>query len=559
MRRRLSAALTAVAAAALLTACAGLPTSGSVYPGRDPAAVDESVDVEFVPDRPQPGASPEQIVQGFLRAGTGSQDSWATAEEFLTTSFAEEWEPLESVTIDRIGDRSSGLVAESGDAASVGVSVVPTGMLDATGAYLPGSGSRSDLTFELAREDGEWRISAGPQGIVLLEEQFHVVFREAQLAYFDPSWQYLVPDVRWLPRTNVAAYVATRLIDGPPSPWLAGSVATAFTEGLAATPAARTGGVAEVELGEDALALGAETLGRMQAQLEASMRSVDVAAVRMTVDGSPLQATAAQTLSTQVDTGSIVQTAAGTFGFLDGDAVEPIGELSAAVESLGVAEAIELDPARDVAAVLTSSGTVVRARDDGAQPVLLDSRAALVAPTVDPSGTVWSVPGDDPSAVVAYPLSGGSMPVQNAWPEATAIRDLQLSRDGTRVAAVVVVRGRTEVWVSAVRRSDEGALIELGEPLVLATLAGEGVDLAWLDWSTVGVLERVGDTVHLREQPVGGPGTDLTVPGGVTQVVGGNSSARLLSDSGVLYVRQSTTWVQVAGGIEVLAAQQGRP
>lgn len=557
--RRIAAAALAAALALLLAACAGLPTSGDVNPGRAPEAVGGGLDVAYVPDGPQNGASADQIVQGFLRAGTGSQDNWATAKDFLTEDFARRWEPLASVTIDRLADRSIGVVGQNDATATVGAVVTATGTLDETGAYLPQTPARTDLSFQLERVDGQWRISNAPQGLVLFEELFRTVFRAAQLTYFDPSWQFLVPDVRWLPSTNIASWIVSRLIGGPESPWLVGSVVSAFPDGIVATAGPRSDGVAVVELGEGALSLDAQTLGRMQAQLDASMRSVDVAAVRMTAGGSALQATPATTRSTRVDSRSIVQTTTGVFGFSDGDKITAIGDISAGVESFGRVAAVETGPRRDVAAVLDGTGAVARVRDGGEQPVVLDSRPAALAPSVDPAGAVWVTHAGTPTDLTVFPLVGDPISVSDAWPEATDIRAMQVSRDGTRVAALVTAYGHSEVWVSGIRRTTDGTVVRLGEPLLVAAPRGDGLDLAWLDDATIGVLERVGAEVRLREQPVGGPGTDLTVPAGVVQVVGGNSSPRLLTDTGVVYARQGTTWQQVLDGVAVLAAQQGSP
>jgi hypothetical protein len=393
---------------------------------------------------------------------------------------------------------------------------------------------------------------------VLSEEQFRTVYRVASLTYFDPAWQYLVPDVRWFPRTNTATWVAEALLDGPPSTWLAGAVANAFPEGVYADQGVTTSdGVAQVELTEAALSLGSELLGRMQAQLDATFRSIDQPAVRMTVDGSPLTASPAPTRSTRVDPDPLVQTSDGAFGFLDGEDVVPVPGLSEAIESLGLVRSVETGPDRDAAAVLTAPGAVARATDEIA---VLDTRAGVIAPSIDPFGTIWSVPTDAPAAVRAFPLSGDAIDVAGAWPEATSIRVAQVSRDGARIAALVSVRGRTELRVAGIRRDDEGQL-ELGEPLLVTAELGENIDLAWLDDTTIGVLQRVDGDLRLRQQTVGGPGTDLTVPAGSVRIVGGNSSSnpRLLSEDGSVYVRQATVWQQTAQNVRVLAAQQGAP
>jgi hypothetical protein len=552
MRRALGVLLAGLTL--VLTACAGLPLSGTVNPGLP--AVDGATDPEirFVPNAPQKGASAEDIVNGFLRAGSGPQGEWAIAREFLTSDFQSRWNPRASVTVDRLADRTT--PTEPLDGVST-VEVEPTGFVDANGAYTPQTGGAVALEFTVVQEDGEWRISHAPDGVVLFEEEFRSVYRAVSLQYFDPAWRYLVPDVRWYPRPNIATAVATALVDGAPSGWLLGAVRSGFPEDVSVVGTVPiVDGAAQVELSAAALPLGQTVLNRMLTQLQQSLASADVSSVRMTVAGATLDASPAATRPTRVDQQSLVQRTDGGFGFAEGDGVEAV-PVSEAVQAVAAA-AVEVAPSLDTAAVRTAAGVVLRAGVDG-QLASLDDRGGLIDPTIDPDGTIWTVPSGSPAAVLAHPADGPAIAVSDAWPGAAAISAMRVSRDGTRLAAAVSVRGSTEIWVAGIRRTDEGAAIALGQPIPLATLDGDARGLAWLDDATVAALDASGGEVSLREQPVGGPGTDLTVPDGTVAVVGGNSSARLRGADGAVYVRQGPNWAQIFGGIAVLAGQQGAP
>jgi hypothetical protein len=216
MRRAL--AFVALALVLALAGCTGLPTTGYVNPGRGPQT-DDTQAFAFVPDGPQDDASPTEIVEGFLRAGSGPADDWATAKLFLAPGT--QWDPRARVTIDRLSDRRA---TAAQDGTSVAVSLTATAGVDATGAYAPeASGSAETLSFSLARVDDEWRITSAPDGVVLYEEVFPTVYQTASIAYFDPTYSFIVPDVRWFPRALVASRVATALVDGQPSAWLAGN------------------------------------------------------------------------------------------------------------------------------------------------------------------------------------------------------------------------------------------------------------------------------------------------------------------------------------------------
>ena len=538
----------------VLAACAGLPTSGQVNPGLSPVDAGSDPEIRFVPNGPQQGASPEDIVNGFIRAGSGPQGEWAIARQFLAPDFAAQWNPRASVIIDRLAHRTP--PTEPVDGVST-MQVVPTGLVDASGAYSPQDEGSVTLSFTLEQVDGEWRISDAPDGVVLFEEEFRSVYDSVSLFYFDRDYSFLVPDERWFPSANIATAVATALVDGQPSAWLAGAVVSAFPEDVTVSGAVPSvDDSAQVELSDAALSLGQTALGRMQAQLEASLRTADVAAVQMTVNGTPLQASAATVRGTLVYSQSLVKRADGSFGFADGDGVEDV-PVSEALASVAV-DAVEVAPDLTTAAARTTAGVVLRAGVDG-ELATLDERPGLVPPTIDPSGTILTVPAASPPVVLAHPVDGPAVAVADAWAGAASISAMRVSRDGTRMAATVVNRGRTELWVAGIRRSAEGTDISLGDVRVLASLDGDAMGLAWLDDTTLGVLVTAGGEMVLREQPVGGPGSDLTVPDGAVAIAGGNSRARLRSGDGVVYVRQGPNWAQTVTGVAVLAGQQGMP
>ncbi len=91
----------------MLAGCAGLPTSGQVQQGLPADADANPPDFSFLPDRPQPGASPDEIVEGFIRAGSGPglTANWERAREFLAPAIRDKWNPTASVTVDILGDR----------------------------------------------------------------------------------------------------------------------------------------------------------------------------------------------------------------------------------------------------------------------------------------------------------------------------------------------------------------------------------------------------------------------------------------------------------------------
>ncbi|MFS0733635.1 GerMN domain-containing protein [Microbacterium sp. 1P10UB] len=544
-------ATVALTIALALAACSGLPMTSPVMPGRAPGSAQEVPDFVLRPDSPQRGATPQEIVEGFIRAGSGPAGGWAVAREYLTPEAS--WNPLGGVTIDE-GERAYT------DAGLGGVTLALTQIagVDASGAYSVADLGSALLDFRLEQRDGEWRISQAPDGVVLNQNVFANVYKRYQLMFFDDSWSTLVPDLRWFPTTNAAARVTDALVDGP-SPWLAASVRTAIPDNVTppgSVPA--VSGVAQVELGPDVVSLDQDTLDRMQTQFETSLALAGVTEVQMTVGGTPLEAERLQKTATGVDARALALTDAG-FGFLTSGALEPIAGLSDAITGLSSTPlAIQVSPTQDAAAVRLDDGTVVRVPADG--PVSdIDRRPGMIDPTIDRYGWIWTVPRDSPTSILATSPDGEQVSITNGWGGATAVTAMVASRDGTRIAALVESGGRTFVWVKGIIRQSDGTPAALGVELELASPAGQGTGLTWLDDATVGALVLGADGPATLEQPVGGPGSTVAAPIGVSSISGSNqtTTVRLRGDDGALYVRRGTNWNQTASGVLVLATQQG--
>lgn len=553
------AALAAAAAVAVtLTACGALPTSGPVNAGQ-PIADDSSAgDLVFLPDAPAKDATPQQIVEGFIAAGSGPRDNWAIAHLYLAPEFSSEWDPREGVAVYDPGER---VLTETAEDEFV-LSLTPSAYVDATGEMsATGESAALELTFQLAQQaDGQWRITQAPQGIILDRNRFVTVFGSYSLQFFDPTWTYLVPDERWFPRQYAATRIAAELVNGGPSPWLVGAVATAFTDAarLATLSVPQQLGVAAVSLQEGARSLDRTTLDRMQTQLEASLTQARVDQVDMLVDGQVLTAEALTPRPTRVDTNPLVRTA-DDFGFLAGGAVVEIPGLSKSILALEATD-IEVDADHTLAAVRDANGTVLRVDADGADRV--DLRPGLLPPSIDPAGYVWSVPQSSPGAVIAYGPDAAQVAIASAWPGASQILAQRVSRDGTRLAAVVRDGDRYALWVAGILRDRAQAPTGLGEKKVLAILPGPSTALTWTGSNDLALTTTVQGDARLFTQEVGGfSSASQRVVANVTTVAGGVQSGgiRVRDTAGELYAPRGSNWQQLASGILVLAVQQGAP
>ncbi|GAA1689476.1 LpqB family beta-propeller domain-containing protein [Microbacterium sediminicola] len=555
--RRFALTAAALLVALVLAGCAGLPVSGPVTAGRAAGETETGPEVRFLPDGPQPGASPEEIIEGFLRAGSGTSGDWATARLFLAPAIQDVWDPSAGVTVISVG----AFIEPDVEDLSATVSLSPRATVDETGRYDPTTGTVTTLAFTLVEVDGEWRISEAPDGIVLDQSVFAAVFHAYSVMYFDTTWEYLVPDIRWYPTTNAAVRIASALIDEPPTAWLQGAVLSAFPEDVtfAWSSVPVSSGTAQVELSPEVLALEPLTLDRMATQLGASLATAGILDVQLTVDGTPLETSTVTTRSTAVAGAPLVLTAAG-FGFLSGTELTPIPGLSDVIEQTA-ARAITVGPDRVRAAVLLEDGTVARATADGAVTTL-DTRSGLLAPTIDPLGFVWSMPRGAPAGLGAYGEDAEVPALSSSWVSAgaTDVSAIAVSRDGTRMAGVVSVGSLREVWVSGIVRDADGVPTRLGEPILVGVLSGPAASMVWADDATLSIVVSGDSSSLVVSQPVGGAASTTAGPvGAAITSVATAASVRLRAEDGALYLRRGANWLQTDTGIDVLAVQQGSP
>lgn len=563
--RLVQASVAAIAALMLLAACAEIPRTSSVKEVGPLSEQNAGLgQVNFLPSPPQPGASQDDILRGFVQAAVSPQNDYGIARSFLASGFRTQWNPDASVTVDTGSDR---------DYSTLGadlkmLSLTPVAFVDADGSYRRAeSASAIQEQYTFVKQGGEWRISKAPNGVIIDSSRFSNVFAPHSLYFFSPDLAYLVPDERWFPEApaSLQTRVVKELVQGP-AKWLDGAYVTAFPQGsqLTSDSVTVTNGEADVDLNATAGAVDPLTLARMQLQLTESLASVaGVSDVRISVEG--VQRPTSNALTAQpvqdpsVDSNALVMRG-GKFGLLSGSAVGEIPAISTKVEALSPLAAT-LSADHHSAAVQTTHGNyVVHSSADAAQPI--DTRAGLVAPTLDPSGWAWSTT-KTPGAIRAVAGSGTAVSLSAAWPDAQSIVAMAMSRDGTRLAALVHVDGATDVMVAGVVRNSTGRPESLTAPIDLGPVAGgKASSLSWLDDLTIGVLASgsTGDST-ITVQTVGGMTTTQPGPsdGIALGPVGASPYYWVLTSAGSLEWPRGTGWQQRADDVQFIGQQLGKP
>ena len=556
MRSHVGAIAAIVVTGALLAGCGGIPMGGSPEAGE---LVDDEVEVEigFAPQGPRDGATQEEIVQDFIRAATNPQGRYTVAKQFLTERFRDEWNPDEIVLV-RSSAGSSTKVSET----EIEYEFTTSAVVDADGRYKESSGS-STLEYELVQVGDEWRIDLAPPGIVLSDGQLDDVFREYSLFYFDPSYKYLVPDVRWFPnQSTVASNVVGALLRGQ-SGWLGnGVLLSAFPVGTALGPDLVTisSGVASVDLTEEVRSASNTDRDRMRQQLLASLSSLaNVSSVVITVDGTPISVpdagTSAAISSPEVEALPLVRVD-DTFGYSSNGEVTTIPAISQRVIDVA-GKAATLARGSKRAAVLGNGGVYAVGAGD-TEPVRVDRRPGLVPPSIDNSGYIWSAQRSDAAGLRAIDFEGEVFEIASALPEGARVVSLDVSRDGARILLYLTTTGGPRLAVAGILRQDS-VPTSLSELQYFPVGAGVPIDATWVDDRTVATLARSGAETSVTAWTIGGPSEELgELPGGLAIVGGvdGTDGLRVLTSDGQVFQPRGSSWQLTDVVASFIATQQ---
>ena len=555
MRRPFSALLAAAVVLAL-AGCVGIPTSGGVNDG---AAIDNQVAPEFLvlPNDPVPGSNQQQILADFMQAVSSPQNGYSVAKKFLTTDFALEWQPDASAII-----RTDAVSMESTATNTITYSFSSRASVDNLGNFQEArTASPQSLTFEFAQENGEWRISSAANGIVLSQSGFDTAFREQVLYFFDPSYAYLVPDVRWFPARQTSARRVVEALLAGPAPWLQQAVTTAFPD---ATAVGSEGVVTEpanvvVDLSAEALSSNSQARDRMRQQLVATLEKPNVA---MTVGGLELATPAASgnraEANPSVDPAVLVGAGGTAFGFDGGAGIAPIKGLTEQVVAAG-AVAADLASDKQSVAFSTADGAVYVALAGDSAATLIDSNPGHTAPAIDPFRFVWSAVASNASTLTAWEVDGTPHPIPGL-PADNTIVSLDLSRDGARLLLLLSTPVGPRLIVVGIIRQDN-VPVGLGEPIELPIDSETPIDATWLDNRNVATLSADPDGhTSVMGFEIGGPSYSLGPVEGATTIAGGNGGIDglrvLTADGDIWRPRGSQGWVSTGIAASFLATKQ---
>jgi hypothetical protein len=500
MRVRLKTVCAAALAVVLLmlTSCAQIPRSGPVGKSTDESAGNPNNAPVFFPSAPRAGAGPEALIEDFYLAGSGYEDDYAVARQYLTQASSVTWKPDQRVLVFR-----SARVVPTGAENVFNYELDVAYSVDADGVatQLP-AGTTENIPATLTQVDGEWRIAEIADGTAIPEETFKVIYGAYPIYFYDPTFTYAVPDVRWFIRKKTVKAMTSALLGGP-APYLKGAVVSAFPSGikLARESVPVVSGAAQVDLtAKDLVEASNEDRLRMQTQLALTFRSqpdvinVELRAnqdlVRVEDNGSvlaPIRDKNVPAHQIAVSNNELVR--------YENNRISPLPDIQS-VSALAPRAPAE-SPVSQSAAFLNAGRTTLYSIVPGQAARALTTRATLSRPSFGRYDWVWTAgPGaSGATEVIAYrPVGvaeGAAVPTVSlapGWLAGRTVKEFRVSREGARALVISEQNGKTRVQVTGIIRAADGTPRDLTAPMTLLT-ARDPDQGVWVDDATVAVLK----------------------------------------------------------------------
>ena len=535
------AAVVMVVGLVMLTAgCIRMPESGPVVATHSRGSVVNEPPIYIDPRPPQHGASAPDVVKGFLDAMTATPIQTNVAKQFLTKDAQSVWNPeRETITY---ADTPS----PTGQS-YVTVALAGAHRYDAGGAWrgsLPSG--RNVLQFPMEQVDGEWRISRAPDALVVPESWFEQRFRPVSLFFFDPTARILVPEPVFVPRGE---QLATTLVNGLlRGPGLSLShVSRSFIPpglSLGLSVPVSDDGVADISLKGEAGKQTPQALELMLAQLAWTLRQEPtIRALRVSLGGEPVSLPGGVSVF-DVDKGQAYdpagfQASSLLFGLRNGklvagrsDALEAVaGPLGATAYGVSTV-AVNLRATR-VAAVAGDGRSVLEApvRGPEGQDVhqVVSGATRLLRPAWDFSDRLWLVDDTEAGARVSFLEGGRARALRVPGVSGRDVRRFLVSRDGSRLVAVVHRRGGDALMVSRLLHDDHGHVLRATRARRIGWEGSGSLDIrdiAWQTPTTVAVLDVLTPelaqvrTISVDGSPLGLDSLTYTLNGRVRSLAG---------------------------------------
>ncbi|MFJ4502334.1 LpqB family beta-propeller domain-containing protein [Streptomyces sp. NPDC088864] len=544
-----------------------MPVSGDIKAVDASQPGDSQVQVYAV--APRDGATPNEVVDGFLESMTSDDSDFRTTRKYLTKEASRRWKPSAQTTVLAKAPNRSDRPARDGDHSTTEVTYTLTGetvaTVDEQNAYQPQVPTDYSRTLHLVREktaDGkEWRIDGVSDGLVLGQSDFKRLYRSVNKFYFaadrSDARATLVADPVYLrnrtdPATGMDTVTqAVRSLLRGPTDWLRPAVTSRFPKGTdlrkgvaSLTPDDRN--VLRVPLNKKADGAGQRSCRMMASQVLFTLRDLTPARVEQVElqrsDGSQLCLLDADQAGEYAPDGSsggpdsqyfvdakgrVERIPGSTRGSGEPEPVTgPFGNGALKVSAVGVARD------EQSAAALSQHNEALYvasiAVDGELPPPAVTSKAAdpedrLTAPSWDGLGDLWVADRDPKNSRLLRVPHGTDKPQEVTVPSlnGSRIEGLRLSSDGVRIALLLTQDDHTTLRIGRIERDplDESDVSVVD----LRQAAPQLADVTAMSWSgrsrLVVVGKEQGGVQQVRYVQADGSTPSSGVLPGVNQVL----------------------------------------
>jgi hypothetical protein len=565
--RRAAARWLALAAVLLpLSACSTVPSSSpTVEIPQGPTRQVEEVGIEPLP--PEPGATREEIVRGFIDASASVRAGHPVAREHLTPESLETWSDEGGITV-----LSPDYAAVTIDAESVAVTANLVGTVDQRGVFTVGGDRRFTRQFSLVQVEGEWRIADPPGGLIMLQPDFERLYDQLSAYFLDPTYQRVVPDPRFVIRgTARPTALVQRVLDGP-----SGTVAAGVRNPLSGVQLRSAVDVEDQRAVVDLTALAtdpAPVLSQISAQLVWTLGQSElrILSVEIRVEGEPvdIQGVPDQQTVDDWDTFDPDASPLDAVGhYVSGGALHTVtngdpvpGPAGSGAYRLASA-AVSADPRTGELAFLAGvredagSATLLAGPYGGNLSAVVTGRTLSVPTVAGTRSEAWVV--RDGTTVVRVPSGGPAQTVNSPTLAGLGQADaLRLSPDAVRAALVVDGPGGRTLYIGTVVRAENGA-VELRDLRAIAPTLAQVVDVAWRNSQTLLVVAGNAAADRIVPYSVGVDGWGLApvptagLPGQPESIGAAPNRQPLVAAGGKIWQLAGGTWVTLVRGAEPL-------
>ncbi|MDU5609756.1 MAG: LpqB family beta-propeller domain-containing protein, partial [Actinomyces sp.] len=408
--------------------------------------------------------------------------------------------------------------SETASQVDVTVSVLGVASVDSSGVLTRVDASTASHTFTLVREDGQWRINAPDNMVLMSRAAFTASYSLVNLYFPTVEGSDLVADPRWYPSRRLASYLLAGLVAGP-SQALAPVTANAIPAGttIPSHGVDVSDGVAHVELNA---VMPASEGGRESLAWELTRtltQATDVSQVSVSLSGETLEASAPPAEPTySLDT--LVGAGPDGVGIVSGTTMTMLASVSGASSPT----ASPVDPSL----IAWSSADGVYAQRAGTSVAFIPGTAPA-GPSIDRFGWVWGASTSAASVSVAGGADG-VFPVSVESEGAGDIRAVRISPDGARA---LVIRGAdSSAWVGVVERGPAGRPQAVRSLTQVSLERGTVIDGSWTTSTGLALVVREAGSSddQLVTLPLGGLPSNVSLPIRVRTMSAGASSSSIV-------------------------------